>query len=275
MSDEKTERAHSKFSASGSERWLNCPPSVELEEASPPSPDTPWSIEGTQAHDLLECMLLVYLNPKGELGEIGALKRAEAGATQIMKVNVRNVYWRILELHERVGGELHVEKRSHQKFIHPEMFGTLDVSIVVLFKELHIIDLKYGKNHVVSPTGNTQLIQYALGEAEFYDWNFDEVHLHIMQPRCAVKVEKWHKTWSLGIGDLYRKWFPYFQEGVARVVDGDGELKPGNWCHWCRAKQTCPARKNRHRERVLGIFNQNPVGAKSPTIERKKANGRR
>jgi hypothetical protein len=261
MSDEKAEREHSKFSASGSERYLNCSGSVDAEEASPPSADTPWSLEGTKAHDLLEKMLHVYLYPENELGELQELKRFEADCTKVMKVNVRNVYWQILDLHKRVGGELIAEQRISQSFIHPEMFGTLDVGIIVEFQELHVIDLKYGKNHVVNPTGNTQMIQYALGLAEKYDWNFSDVYLHIMQPRCATKVEKWHKTWRLPMRELYKTWLPYFREAVWRV-ENEPELKAGNWCYWCRAKKTCPVRNKKTKDKVKNIFDQNPYKGK-------------
>ena len=46
---ELDERAHSKLPASGSVRWLNCAASVALEEKSPPSPDTPWSLEAVHS----------------------------------------------------------------------------------------------------------------------------------------------------------------------------------------------------------------------------------
>ncbi len=258
MSEEKQEREHSKFSASGSERWLNCPGSVEAEEASPPSPDNEWSLEGTKAHDLLEKMLHVYLYPGNEFGERQALKRFEAECTTTMKVYVRAVYWEILELHKRVGGELIAEQRISQSFIHPEMFGTLDVGIIVPFKELHVVDLKYGKNHVVSPTGNTQMIQYALGLAEKYEWNFDDIWLHIMQPRCAKDVKHWHKKWKMSARELYKNWLPYFREGV-RLVEEAPELKAGNWCYWCRAKKTCPEKTEKLRSRVTNVFKQNPI----------------
>ena len=59
MSSQKhKQRAHSKFSASGAERWFACPGSVELSEGVPDK-ETEWSKEGTLAHEVLEEIMKV------------------------------------------------------------------------------------------------------------------------------------------------------------------------------------------------------------------------
>ena len=56
-------RAHARLSASGAERWLECPPSVKLEEQFPDT-SSEYAQEGTFMHELAEIYLERYLNEK-------------------------------------------------------------------------------------------------------------------------------------------------------------------------------------------------------------------
>ena len=55
-----SQRAHALLSASGSERWINCPASPKLEEQLPEETSV-YADEGTLAHELAEIMLKVDL----------------------------------------------------------------------------------------------------------------------------------------------------------------------------------------------------------------------
>ena len=44
--------------ASGSERWMHCPGSVEAARPYPPQQDNKYTLEGTKAHVLFEMMIL-------------------------------------------------------------------------------------------------------------------------------------------------------------------------------------------------------------------------
>jgi hypothetical protein len=238
------ERAHSKFSASGSERWLNCPYSVAAEEKAPPSKDSFWSKEGTLAHECLEAKLSGKPYPTSfDVTEemIGHVERAAAKVRAILN---------------SFGGRMLVEKRVWATFIHPEMFGTCDVIIAGNDRTLHIIDFKYGAGHVISPVKNTQLIQYALSAAESYDWDFDRVKHWILQPRSGTD---WHKSWTIPIEELMTFWLPLWHKGVERVKRGSDRPAPGSYCHWCRAKLTCPAKTATRVEKITNEFNQSPL----------------
>ena len=50
--------AHALLTASGSKRWLNCPPSARLEENFP-NENSVYAEEGTWAHEL--CEYMVYM----------------------------------------------------------------------------------------------------------------------------------------------------------------------------------------------------------------------
>ena len=249
---EHAERAHSKFSASGSERWLNCAASVALEEMSPPSPDSPWSKEGTKAHEVLEQFLVYGAAPQDTPTEMLLhCRKAAEYITERIKTGV-----------------LLVEKRVYNSEIHDEMFGTCDAIIVGHGKFIHIIDFKYGAGHVVDPEENTQLIQYALGVAEAYDWNFKTVVMTILQPRAG---NDWAKTWEISAKELKTKWLPLWKKGVARVERGDAKPFPGSWCHWCRAKAICPAKLEKKFNDVKNRFSDLTEGNENGKKENKKS----
>lgn len=248
MSGHET-RAHSKFSASGSERWLNCAASVELEEASPPSADNPWSIEGTKAHEVLEILFKMHLN---DAFKFLIMEVEKSGGIHQMIIHAKTMIDYVLEIKEGLQDpELLIEERVHNNEIHPEMFGKVDTALVETFGTLHVFDYKYGQGHVVNPVKNTQMIQYGLGLLEKYDWAFDKVVLHICQPRAGGTG---HKSWEVSIDEMktYRE---LWRKGVARVEKGKNKPMPGSWCHWCRAKQTCPAKQSARAEKTFG---QNP-----------------
>jgi hypothetical protein len=249
------EREHSKFSASGSERWLNCAASVALEEISPPSEDSPWSREGTLAHEVLECLLLKKPLPK------------DSKITNIMIGHCKRAADKIREIKGIDGGRLWVEKKWYALYIHDEMFGTCDAVIASPGGTLHIIDFKYGQGHIVDVNENTQLIQYALSVAEDYAWNFDSVKMWILQPRAG---ENWSPSWEITIKELKEKWLPLWEKGVARVEADNNKPFPGSWCHWCRAaKAHCPAKAAKRVDKVVDAFKE----ADGISVER-KTNGK-
>jgi hypothetical protein len=229
-------RAHSRFSASGSERWLNCAASVELEKDCP-NVSSSFADEGTKAHEILERFLLSDNWPALiREYEMDFLTPPEMLTYVLMSAK------KIKALAQ--GKLLLVEKKIFNTFIHEDMFGTCDVIIPDHGKKLHIIDFKYGMGHVVKPQQNTQLIQYALGAAESYDWKFSKVEMSIIQPRVG---KNWFSTWVIDMTELKTRWLPLWHKGVARVEKGNNKPFAGHWCQWCKAKQKCPV-KNAVRE---------------------------
>lgn len=235
------ERKHSKFSASGAERWLNCPASVELEEASPPSQDSKWSLEGTLAHEVLESIL------RG-----AAILDDHFDITEEMVEQCNRVAIRIESIRKLAKGKLYVEQRVHARFIHAEMFGTCD-AIIDGGKVLYIIDFKYGQSEV-SPVKNPQLIQYALSVAGSNNWKWERAELWIMQPRINH-----FKSWSVSMKDLREHWRPLWNSGVLRVLRNHSKPFPGHWCHWCRAKFTCPAKNEQRVNQIVDRFSNQPL----------------
>lgn len=238
------ERAHSKYSASGAERWFNCPGSVELSEGQPDKSSV-YALEGTRAHEVLERLMMVKTGkPLPGL--------MEKTYTPEMARHAVHAAEFIMRLHEQTpNSEVMVETRIYLDFIHPEMFGTFDGAVVDHFGTLHVFDYKYGQGHAVSPKGNLQMIFYGIGLAHKFKWNFKRVRLWIVQPRIKNYVGP--LFWDLGILEL-RNWVANFEHAVDQVERFPTQFVEGSWCHWCKAKAVCPLKQDAKAEKAVSIF---------------------
>lgn len=252
------QRAHSKFSASGAEKWLSCAASVALEEMSPPSQDSFFSKEGTEAHEVLEALFKMH-----RLKSFAHyISHARTTKDPMIMHAFKTVLWAYKTLEAHPEAELLIEARVHNEEIHPDMFGTVDVAIAEVFGTLHVYDFKYGQS-VVYAEENKQMIQYALGLLEKYDWNFTGVVLHIGQPRASGSGLK---SWAVSIEKM-RTYRELWKKGVARVEAGKSKPFAGSWCHWCRARQVdpstgtavCPLKREAAEEKGTNMFLDKPI----------------
>ena len=161
-------RAHAKLSASGSKRWLACPPSVRLEESlSTGEAEKPsvYAEEGTAAHEYSE-ILIAY-----ELGLIDKAKYTRELAKfkkslpkklgQFYSEEELEMVWQEMQDQVPTYVDFVVERANAMKAISPDAlslieqrldfsdwvpggFGTGDI-LLVADGRLEIIDLKYGK----------------------------------------------------------------------------------------------------------------------------------
>lgn len=259
-------KAHSKFSASGAERWFECSASVEASEGQPDR-ETEWSREGTVAHELLEEIMTVMI-------ATGSTKvfypQVKAGIPREMVYHVTNAANFILGLWAKnPGADIMVETRIYLPFIHKDMFGTFDGAVVDHFGTLHVFDFKYGAGHAVSAKENLQMIFYGLGLAFKHHWNFQRVRLWIIQPR--IKGYDGPTFWDVPI-EVLKSYEAKFHEAVWRV-ENEPEFKEGSWCHWCKAKRVCPLKIEGRDEKARELFRNNPIGeqnGKSKTVREEK-----
>lgn len=234
------EKAHSDLSASASERWLNCPPSVQLSKQAPPQGTSKWAGEGTLAHHYLEEWLLaIWYGEKYKIPR--ALKENED-----MLSAVRSAVNYIKGIWDEDREKLFIEERVTLDFIDKEMFGTGDVFIVRPKEHLHAIDYKHGAGKVVdvvksgtfSTEYNTQLMFYAIGMAHRYDYNFKKYTITVIQPRA--QSGNGIKSVSFTNRQL-KDYIAMFKRGVKRVREGKGKTAQGQWCYWCPAREhNCP-----------------------------------
>lgn len=253
---------HALLSASGSKRWMACPPSARLEEQFPESRSA-YADEGTLAHALGELQLrkrFVGLGPRAYTTELTRIQDDKL-YTPDMQDHVR-VYTDFVE--ERYNAALAkydaapviaIEQRLDLSAWVPEAFGTGDV-VLVAGNCLEIIDLKYGKGVPVDAIGNSQLRLYALGALAAFDmlYPIEWVRMTIVQPRLdSISTEE------MIVSDL-RAWAEEEVVPAARqAIKGEGEFLPGDHCRFCRARETCRARAQAALDAIADDFALPPL----------------
>ena len=238
---EHENRAHALLSASGSHRWMACPPSARLEECCQ-NKESDAAKEGTVAHELCELKVKVQLGEDVSMSEYEALKENPLFTKEMDACT--NIYadYCIDTAKEENGLPLIEVELDLSSYI-PEGFGTVDC-VIVSEKTLHVIDFKYGRGVEVSPVENSQLMIYALGAYDLYSpiYDFENVKLTIVQPRRSAEP----KTWECDVQHLLD-----FAGKLKPIADlafkGGGEFAPSeHTCLFCKVKYTCRARADKN-----------------------------
>lgn len=236
---------HALLSASGSHRWISCPPSARLCEGLPDS-TSEYAEAGRVAHAIGELKARNYfLEPLSARAYQARLKKLRAGPHYDKGMDgATDEYLEYLKaLAMSLGGtapSVALELRVDYSHIAPEGFGTADC-VMVTPDALCIIDYKNGAGVPVEAERNSQLMLYALGALKLYGpiygGTIQRVHLAIVQPHAGGV-----KEWGLTVDELSR-----WGEGVAKPAAelawaGKGDYHPGDWCRFCRARARCSAR---------------------------------
>lgn len=232
---------HALLSASASHRWLNCTPSVRLEE-SLPEKTSEYAEEGHLAHEIAELKLRKYcIEPMGLRSFNSRIKKLKDNPLfQEEMLKYTDDYL------DYVSGIIHsynappfiaIEKKIIYSEYAPEGFGTGDC-IIIGGNTLRVIDFKYGKGVPVSAERNSQMMLYALGAYTEYSFLFgiDTVTMAIVQPRLDSISE-----YSMPINELLA-WGEEIKPIAQKAFKGEGEFSPGEYCRFCRAKALCRAR---------------------------------
>jgi hypothetical protein len=245
---------HAKLSPSGSQRWINCPGSVRMEE---PFPDdsSPYAREGTAAHEIVERALRKGVPTDTWLGTmVGVPYLDDEGEPSVEQIEVtaemceaaQEVVDYVRERKEELGPgtEMWLEERFDLSPLEPPapMFGTADV---VLWcpesRVLEIADYKHGQGVSVDVEGNTQLLLYALGAVVSVRKRPERIRMTIGQPRAphhAGRIRHWEIDWA----ELVQFKASVFRAAEA-TQDEDAPLAVGDWCRWCKAAAVCPAQR--------------------------------
>lgn len=244
--------AHSKFSASASERWLACPGSVVLSAGRPDSTSI-HAARGTAAHSVLERCLLSN-NPIAD-DALGETFNIDGHTFEFDQELADNVTWALSHIAEITSGCDIVQAETRVNYAHwigvpeEEGFGTSDVIAVHSEqRELIVADYKNGRK-AVDAVDNTQMMLYAGGALSQFDEvvDIDSVRMVILQPDAGrpkehvVSVDEL-KAWLTGRA---RSGAASVQVAEQTYPDGasdwhDTFLKTGEHCQWCKAKATCP-----------------------------------
>jgi hypothetical protein len=261
---EHVERKHALLSASGSARWINCPPSARLEEKFQESAVEKTSIyaeEGTLAHEFAEIELLGIFNRISDEAykkEIRRQKRkvkkffnGDSDFLKEMETEVKKYTSYISDASHKYDNPLIlIEEKADFSHLVQGGFGTLDCGIVSE-KTLEVIDLKYGKGIKVDADFNTQLMLYALGIINMYSilYDIDYVILTIIQPRLSHQ-----SSWSITKKDLLNWGEITVKPAASLAITGEGDLCVGDHCKWCKVKAMCSAMANKNLELAIDDF---------------------
>lgn len=238
-----TQRAHALLSASGASRWLNCTPSARLEEEFGKEEASVYAAEGTLAHEFAE--LIIRHTILKELSQADF----EARYYELLENDLYTedmldyVYQYVDYVKDELAASsidtkdavLIIEEKVDLRQWIPESFGSCD-AIIIADGTMKVMDLKYGKGVPVSAIGNKQLMLYALGAYDKYSIMYDivNVDLHIVQPRINNI-----NSWSVDAEELL-KWAENTVIPAAKLAfNGQGQLKVGDWCKFCKVKARC------------------------------------
>ena len=226
---------HALLTASGSKRWLSCPPSARL-EATFTDKETTAAAEGTAAHALAEYKVKRALRyfckrPVSEFEDEVMDQATDDYAAFILE--------QMSEM-RKAGAEptVMVETRLDFSDWVPDGFGTGDC-IIIGGDTLHIVDLKYGAGVLVEAEGNSQMRLYSLGAIQQFGCLYDvkTVHMTIFQPRRDNV-----STATMTVEELMAWAETELRPKAELAFAGEGEYHPGSWCLFCKAADRCRAR---------------------------------
>ena len=231
---------HSRFPASASHRWINCPGSIRLSESAHlVEPESAYAQEGTLAHAIAEQKLRIAVDKTVKAAE---LKRLTKDPMYDGEMDEATTYYAglVMEHYNAAGNtaELMIEQRVDFSDWVPEGFGTSD-AIIVNEDVIEVIDLKYGKGVRVDAEGNSQMRLYALGACAMFGdlYDFKTVRMTIVQPRLDhVSTEE------LTLNDLLQWARVYVKPAAELALTDDPPLDAGDWCRWCPARAVCRKR---------------------------------
>lgn len=259
---------HSKWSASGCHRWINCPGSIQAVDAIPEkvrirlTRSSIYADEGTAAHWIGDRCLKTGKDAEvfeGEFlvvddeGEVAQMTDAEdaAHAEAVADVTAHEVTHEMVdgvqlyldtvrkEHRSRPGSVLSSEERADLSFIRPGLFGTRDAKVAEPFGWLGVFDLKYGKGVPVIVDDNDQEKYYALEDV--HRGNFDIVELCIVQPRHVLETDDppGVRRWSTTADELIEWGNDVLGPAYDRTLEPDAPRIPGKWCMWCINSAFC------------------------------------
>lgn len=245
---------HAILSASSSNRWIHCPPSVRLSEGFE-NKTSPYAQQGTDAHALCEYKLHQFLGDEVE-DPRPTLEFYDSEMEQASEAYSLFVMEEVAKARQTTADPIViVEQRLDFSRLVPDGFGTGDC-LVVADGTLSVIDMKYGLGILVDAYQNPQMMCYALGALELFDGIYDiqEVKMTIFQPRRENV-----STYTLPKEELYQWAEEVLAPAANLAFKGEGEYQCGKWCGFCPAKNSCRARAEQNLELAKYEFNKSDL----------------
>jgi len=285
---------HATLSASGSAKWLACPGALALEALIDiPDEGSPWTAEGTAAHEVLEMCLSLNNAPTKYLNTV--IPVDQGGESEIMVEVTQDMVDAVevtIEYVERLQARnAFYEEKVDYSHIAPNGFGTADIVLEVYEKvavdkrvnTLYVIDFKYGKGVKVAAFENSQGLCYGSGALNslemLFERDIERVIVVIAQPRMdnideyEISVEGL-KAWEEKIKPKANLAYNLFEMVMATSKN---ILKPEHFnptekgCQWCDGKKhkRCKALATKGYEAAVDGFEDLTAEAQAdlPSIE--------
>lgn len=244
-------QGHSRFGASASERWLECPGSIPM-SAGMPNESSEYAQEGTALHALSAHCLTAeqdaaeWIDRAFKYEDHGDAKTIEIDEEQAEAVQV---YLDTVRAdREQRGGRLLIETRFQLEWLDKEFFGTGDCCRLGTDNVLCVYDAKFGKGKPVevrraNGKANSQLSYYGIGCVEALrrlvnQFNVEKIELVVVQPRRhhrdgpARRVTVSH-TELLELSEE-------LVEAKNNALSDAPRFAAGEWCKFCPGAPKCP-----------------------------------
>lgn len=243
-------RKHSLLAPSSAHRWINCTPSVRLQESYTNTYST-FALEGTLAHEMAEAILSYDLDliDKQEYERI--LEEIEDSPFYYdgMRGDVEVYTNYVLDEYHYLSGKdkdtlILIEARADLGFMIKGDSGSVDCAIIAPNEGLiKVIDLKFGRGVQVDAEDNPQLKIYAYGllfglskDLKALE-SVDTIEMAIMQPRLSTAP----KEATIARSELNTWIDDVVLPSAQKAIKGEGEQVAGEWCKFCKVKPQCRA----------------------------------
>ncbi len=231
---------HAILSPSAAHRWMNCT-AAPLMEKDVEDKSSAFAEEGTLAHAYCAKKLKEFLGQPVDDEDAEIAQLAEQYHCGEMDEHTDTYKTIVLEKFNTArsktkDAQLLVEvKLDFSRYV-PDAFGTSD-AIIIADGVMEVIDFKYGKGVRVSAVENPQMMIYALGAWDLFNFEYDirKVRMTIVQPRIDNLSE-----FEIDTSDLIN-WAVDELQPKAREAYAGGRQKPGEWCQFCKVKAMCKA----------------------------------
>ena len=233
--------AHALLSPSAAHRWMHCTASPLLEREVEDKATT-YAEEGTLAHAYCAKKLKEFLkrDTSSEDGEIAMLsgKYHTGEMDEYTDTYMTIVLGKYATAQTKTqDAQLLVEQHlDFTKWV-PSGFGTGD-AIIIADGCMEIIDFKYGKGVKVSAVENPQMMIYALGAYDAFNFEYDikKIRMTIVQPRID-NLSEFEITADELLTWAEKELLPKAEEAYS----GNGKQCAGDWCKFCKVKGNCKA----------------------------------
>jgi hypothetical protein len=203
---------------------MQCPGSRILCAQFPEKEDTPESIEGTLAHDVVASAFC------GGDAVVGATEEMLDGAE--LWIDTTGF------LREScTAGHIHVEERVECSTIHPECWGTPDLwAYNHNTQYLYVYEYKFGHRHV-EVFENWQLLTYAIGILSTLGCDVHKIVLTVVQPR-SYHVDGPVREWRLDPAQI-TGYAARLTENCKLAMSDFAQTVTGAECRDCSGRHAC------------------------------------